>query len=71
MGAIIAQEVIELKDVTQSGTEKRAPDGGYGWFVVLGQFILMGLYGLGKYTLKFLNQTEIRLKKVIPKTVVS
>ena len=34
MGAIIAQEVIELKDVTQSDKEKRAPDGGYGWFIV-------------------------------------
>ena len=33
-----------LEDLRKK-TENSAPDGGFGWFVVAGQFIMMGLYG--------------------------
>ena len=41
---MITQEIIGLEDLRKK-TENSAPDGGFGWFVVAGQFIMMGLYG--------------------------
>ena len=41
----IREEQQREESLKSQQTEDRAPDGGYGWFVVAGQFIIMGLYG--------------------------
>lgn len=44
---IIVNAVEEdgLKDVVKDDKENTAPDGGFGWFVTIGQFLIMGFYG--------------------------